>query len=87
MTGGNTQAQITGVPDGAGHVIAYQNMTLTRKNKTLKPSTGTNDWESETIALSNGVFTLAKADIVRFYKVTDSTTNEDITYKFVLDNG
>ena len=87
LTGGNTQAQITGVPDGAGHVIAYQNMTLTRKNKTLKPSTGTNDWESETIALSNGVFTLAKADIFRFYKVTDATTNEDITYKFVLDNG
>lgn len=87
LSGGNTQAAIGNVPNGNAHVIAYQNMTLTRKNKTLKPSTGANDWESETIALSNGVFTLAKADIFRFYKVTDATTNEDITYKFVFDNG
>jgi hypothetical protein len=87
LSGGNTQATISGPDNGAGHVIAYQNKTLTRKNKSLKPSTAANDWESETIALSNGVFTLAKADIFRFYKVTDATTNEDITYKFVLDNG
>ena len=87
LSGGNTQATISGPANGAGHVIAYQNKTLTRKNKSLKPSTAANDWESETIALSSGVFTLAKADIFRFYKITDATTNEDITYKFVLDNG
>ena len=87
LSGGNTQATISGPDNGAGHVIAYQNKTLTRKNKSLKPSTAANDWESETIALSNGVFTLSKADIFRFYKVTDAITNEDITYKFVLDNG
>lgn len=87
LSGGNTQATISGPDNGAGHVIAYQNKTLTRKNKSLKPSTAANDWESETIALSSGVFTLAKADIFRFYKITDATTNEDITYKFVLDNG
>lgn len=87
LSGGNTQATISGPDNGAGHVIAYQNKTLTRKNKSLKPSTAANDWESETIALSNGVFTLSKADIFRFYKITDATTSEDITYKFVLDNG
>lgn len=87
LSGGNTQATISGPDNGAGHVIAYQNKTLTRKNKSLKPSTAANDWESETIALSSGVFTLSKADIFRFYKITDATTNEDITYKFVLDNG
>ena len=87
LSGGNSQAAISGVPSGAGHVIAYQNKTLTRKNKTLKPSTAADSWESETIALSSGVFTLAKADIFRFYKVTDATTSEDITYKFILDNG
>ena len=87
LSGGNTQATISGPDNGAGHVIAYQNKTLVRKNKSLKPSTTANDWESETIALSSGVFTLAKADIFRFYKITDATTNEDITYKFVLDNG
>jgi hypothetical protein len=87
LSGGNTQATISGPANGAGHVIAYQNKTLTRKNKSLKPSTAANDWESETIALSNGVFTLSKADIFRFYKITDATTSEDITYKFVLDNG
>ena len=87
LSGGNTQATISGPDNGTGHVIAYQNKTLVRKNKSLKPSTAANDWESETIALSSGVFTLAKADIFRFYKITDATTNEDITYKFVLDNG
>lgn len=87
LSGGNTQATISGPPNGNGHVIAYQNKTLVRKNKTLKPSTGVNDWESETLALSAGEFTLSKADIFRFYKVTDATTNEDITYKFIYDNG
>ena len=85
LNSGNTQATISG--PATGHVIAYQNKTLTRKNKSLKPSTAASSWESETISLSSGVFTLAKADIFRFYKVTDATTSEDITYKFVLDNG
>ena len=87
LNSGNTQATLSGPANGAGHVIAYQNKTLTRKNKSLKPSTAASSWESETISLSSGVFTLAKADIFRFYKVTDATTSEDITYKFVLDNG
>ena len=87
LNSGNTQATISGPATGNGHVIAYQNKTLTRKNKSLKPSTAASSWESETISLSGGVFTLAKADIFRFYKVTDATTSEDITYKFVLDNG
>ena len=87
LNSGNTQATISGPATGNGHVIAYQNKTLTRKNKSLKPSTAASSWESETISLSSGVFTLAKADIFRFYKVTDATTSEDITYKFVLDNG
>ena len=82
---GNTQAVISGVPNGNGHVIAYQSRTLTRKNKTLKPSIST--WESEQVSLSGNKFTLSKADIFRFNKVTDDATGEDITYKFIFDNG
>lgn len=81
----NTQAVISGVPNGNGHVIAYQSRTLTRKNKTLKPSVST--WESEQVSLSGRSFTLSKADIFRFNKVTDDVTNKDITYKFIFDNG
>lgn len=85
LASNNTQAQITGVPNGQGHVIAYQSRTLTRKNKTLKPSVST--WESEQVTLSGRSFTLSKADIFRFNKVTDDDTNKDITYKFIFDNG
>lgn len=87
LTSGNTQAVISGVPNGAGHVIAYQSRTLTRKNKTLKPSTAANDWASDQLSLSGGKFTLTKADIFRFNKVTDDATGKDITHKFIFDNG
>ena len=85
LAANNTQAVISGVPNGNGHVIAYQSRTLTRKNKTLKPSIST--WESEQVSLSGNKFTLSKADIFRFNKVTDDATGEDITYKFIFDNG
>jgi hypothetical protein len=85
LASNNTQAIISGVPNGNGHVIAYQTRTLVRKNKTLKPSVST--WESEQVTLSGRSFTLSKADIFRFNKVTDDDTNKDITYKFIFDNG
>lgn len=85
LSGGNTQAVITGVPNGNGHVIAYQSRTLTRKNKTLKPSVST--WESEQVSLSANSFTLSKADIFLFNRVIDDDTGQDIKHKFILDNG
>ena len=87
LASNNTQAVIGGVPNGAGHVIAYQSRTLTRKNKTLKPSTGATDWASDQVSLSGGKFTLTKSDIFRFNSVVDDATAEDITYKFIFDNG
>ena len=85
--GPNTQAAITGPSNGNGHVVAYQTTTLTRKNKSLQPGTAANSWASETLSLVNDEFILSKADIFSFNKVTDDTTNEIITYKFILDNG
>jgi hypothetical protein len=86
LTNGNATANISGLNNLANvSVLAYENVTAALKTKTLKPSTTT--WESSTVSLSNGVFTLPHVDIYEFNKVTDDTTNEDITRKFDFDNG
>ena len=84
---GSTSATITGLATSSAiSVLAYENVTASLKTKTLKPSTTT--WQTDsTLTLSSGVFTLTKADIFKFNKVTDDATGENITRKFIFDNG
>jgi hypothetical protein len=83
---GSTVADISGLPNTAAvSVLAYENVTASLKTKTLKPSTTT--WQSESVSLVGGVFTLSKADIYEYNRVIDNATNENITRKFKFDNG
>ena len=77
----NTSAVITGLPNGATTLFAYENQTLSRKTKTLI----TNAFE--TMALTDRAFTLSKADIYLFKSVVDTSTGTDITSRFIFDNG
>ena len=85
---GSTSVEFTAVPEGTFHVLAYENVTAVRKEKTLTPaiSTGTYQVDSN-LSLTDGVFTFTKTDIFEVHKVIDDQTNEDITYRFNLDNG
>ena len=83
---GSTAATISGLSSTTKvSVLTYENTAATLKTKTLKPSTTT--WQSTSVTLSNNEFILPYCDIYEFNKVTDNTTNEDVTYKFKLDNG
>ena len=84
---GSDAATIANLPaTSAVTVLAYENATLTRKTKTLKPSAST--WEEESgLSLTNNEFTLSKVDIYKFNSVVDDDTGQDITYKFLFDNG
>ena len=86
---GTNSATITGTPNGAFHLLAYETFPanrVQRLEKTLTPSDGSLSIDSN-LSLSNNVFTLTKTDIFEFNKVVDDTTDEDITYKFKFDNG
>jgi hypothetical protein len=86
---GSSSATITGVPDGAFHLLAYETFPVAqveRLEKTLTPSDGTFFVDSN-LSISNNELTLTKTDIFQFQKIEDDQTGEDITYKFKLDNG
>ena len=83
---GSTSATISGLsPSTKVSVLTYENTVATLKTKTLMPSTST--WQSTSVSISAGEFVLPYCDIYEFNKVTDNASNEDITYKFKLDNG
>lgn len=85
---GETTSTISGMPSGAYNLLTYETVTATRKTKTLTPAAASNTWYIDSnLSLSNEVFTLTKSDIYQFNKVIDDTTSEDITYKFIFDNG
>jgi len=86
LTTNDTVANITGLTGVTSgdtlNLLAYENITATRKEKTL-----VEDREQSGLSVTNGRFELDKADIYKFKSVTDDTTSEDITYKFIFDNG
>lgn len=86
---GETTATISGMPSGAYNLLTYETVTAVRKTKTLTPAISSNNWYIDSnLSLTDGsYFTLTKSDIYQFNKVIDDTTNEDITYKFIFDNG
>jgi len=78
----NSSVTITGLANSTTYnLFAYETTAAVRKTKTL------NEGTTETKSLSSGVAYLGVADIYKFNSVTDNVTNEDITYKFVFDNG
>ena len=77
-----TSAVITGLPfSSAVTMLAFETITAVRKTKTL--ITG----QTQVVSVTNERFTLSYADIYKFTSVVDDTTGEDITYKFLFDNG
>tara|TARA_B100000575_G_scaffold41033_1_gene28651 strand:- start:712 stop:3702 length:2991 start_codon:yes stop_codon:yes gene_type:complete len=85
---GSSSATITSVPNGAFTLLAYENVTAQRKTKTVTPVPSSGDFRIDSnLSLIDNEFTLTKTDIFKFDKVIDDATKEDITYKFVLDNG
>lgn len=77
-----TSVTLTGLATSSTiNLWAYENKAAVRKTKSL--NTGT----TEQVALSSGRGNLSHVDIYRFNSVTDDATNEDITYKFIFDNG
>lgn len=80
--GTDTSADITSLPtNSAVKLLGYETLSATRKTKSL------NTGSVETVGLANNKFVLSKADIYKFTSVVDASTNEDITYKFIFDNG
>ena len=86
---GSNSATITGVPDGAFTLLAYEtypSASCQRLEKTLTPSDGT--WQVDSsLTPVNGVVTFTKTDIFQFNAIYDDATGEDITYKYRFDNG
>jgi len=76
-----SSATITGLTDGTVRLFGYERKTGVRKTKTLVRG------QTQTIAFSGTSFTLSYHDIYKFTSVVDSTTNENITHRFVFDNG
>jgi hypothetical protein len=78
----NTSATITGLPtSSAVKLLGFETISAVRKTKTLNAN------QTQSVSLVNNRFTLSYTDIFRFNSVVDNTTNEDITYKFIFDNG
>lgn len=78
----NTSATITGLPtSSAVKLLGFETITATRKTKTL------NTGQTQSLSLVGNTFTLSYVDIYKFTSVVDNTTGEDITYKFIFDNG
>lgn len=96
-----TQATIVGLPNGAATLLGYEEInTASRKTKTLRTGGGTAvastsvSGATQSVLVyddvtpdSTGRFKLHKGDIYLFRSVVDNVTSEDITYKYVLDNG
>jgi hypothetical protein len=79
----NTSVTITGLPANKNiNLLAYENTSATRKTKTLNVGE-----EEAGVTFASGRFYLSNVDIYKFTSVVDDVTNEDITYKFVFDNG
>ena len=79
---GTTAVTVSGLPTSAAvKMLGYETISAVRKTKTLSANT------TQTLTLSGREFTLNKTDIYTFVSVVDNTTSEDITYKFILDNG
>lgn len=79
---GTSQVEISGlVANKNVKLLSYVAIGATLKTKILV--TG----QTETVSLTNGEFKLSKTDIFKFNSVVDTSTGEDITYKFVFDNG
>ncbi len=76
-----SSATITGLTNGSVRLFGYERKTAVRKTKTLVVD------RTQTLALSGGKFTLSHHDIYKFKSVVDSTTSEDITHRFIFDNG
>lgn len=76
-----SSATITGLTNGTVRLFGYERKTGVRKTKTLV--TG----RTQTRTLSNREFKLSHHDIYKFTSVVDSTTGEDITHRFIFDNG
>lgn len=78
----NTSATVTGLPfNSAVKMLGYETISAVRKTKTLVPG------QTQTVSLVGTTFKLSYADIYKFTSVVDTTTGEDITYKFIFDNG
>lgn len=78
----NTSATITGLPfNSAVKLLGFENIAAVRKTKSLV--TG----QTQSVSLVGNSFTLSYPDIYKFTSVVDNTTGEDITYKFIFDNG
>ena len=86
---GNTSVTFTGLPENKSvHALLYTSETSQLKTKTITPTVASGNWyEDSNLALTNGEVSLDKSDIFKFNKVYDDTTNKDITYKFIFDNG
>ena len=79
----NTSVTITGLPANKDiNLLAYENISASRKTKTLNRNE-----EEVGVTYASGRFYLSNVDIYRFVSVIDDVTNEDITYKFIFDNG
>lgn len=80
---GSTSAVISGLPtSSAVSMYGFESKSLTRKTKTLV--TGR---LNAGLSLSSRKFTLDRSDVYKITSITDDTTNEDVTYRYVLDNG
>lgn len=79
-----TSAIVTGMRNAtACTLLGYESKTATQRIKTLS-----SDLIDSSLSLDgSNKFSLTKHDIYKFIKIEDDITKEDITYKFVLDNG
>lgn len=78
----NTATTITGLPaNSAVKLLGFETISAVRKTKSLQQN------QTQVVSVTGNGFTLSYADIYRFKSVIDDTTGEDITYKFIFDNG
>jgi hypothetical protein len=78
---GTTAVTVSGLPTSAAvKMLGYESISAVRKTKILTNRT-------ETLSLSGRDFILSRSDIYTFVSVVDDITSEDITYKFIFDNG
>lgn len=79
----NSSVEVTGQPTSSAlTMLGYEAATLTRKTKTLRTAR-----VQSGLSLSNRKITLDRADVYKITSIVDDTTSEDITYRFVGDNG
>ena len=86
----NGEATLSPMPSGThnAHVLTFESRTFELKTKTLTPDPTSGTWHTDSsLSLSSNKFTVSKNDVYQFHKVIDDATNEDITYKFIFNNG